>query len=41
MGLLWTCLVWMEFDKFQDLVSKKYTAQSWSWARRPFQVTGS
>ncbi|KAF6524893.1 hypothetical protein HZS61_010688 [Fusarium oxysporum f. sp. conglutinans] len=39
MGLLWTCPAWMEFDKFQDLVSKKYTAPSWSWARRPLQVS--
>ncbi|RGP62943.1 heterokaryon incompatibility protein het [Fusarium sporotrichioides] len=35
MGLLWTCCVVTEFDKYQDLVSKKYTAPSWSWARRP------
>ncbi|KAJ4092113.1 hypothetical protein NW761_006333 [Fusarium oxysporum] len=39
MGLLWTCPAWMEFDKFRDLVSKKYTAPSWSWAHRPLQVS--
>ncbi|KAJ9415601.1 heterokaryon incompatibility protein-domain-containing protein [Fusarium oxysporum] len=39
MGLLWTCPAWIEFDKFRDLVSKKYTAPSWSWAHRPLQVS--
>ncbi|EXA36899.1 hypothetical protein FOVG_12782 [Fusarium oxysporum f. sp. pisi HDV247] len=39
MGLLWTCPAWMEFDQFRDPVSKKYTAPSWSWARRPLQVS--
>ncbi|EXM16258.1 hypothetical protein FOTG_15456 [Fusarium oxysporum f. sp. vasinfectum 25433] len=39
MGLLWACPAWMEFDKFRDLVSKKYTALSWSWAHRPLQVS--
>lgn len=27
------------FDKFRDLVSKKYTAPSWSWAHHPLQVS--
>ncbi|RGP61095.1 hypothetical protein FLONG3_10650 [Fusarium longipes] len=37
-GLLWSTVAWMEFDDYQKLVSEKYTAPSWSWARRPLQA---
>jgi hypothetical protein len=38
-GLLWTCPgAWNEFNDYQNLVSKDYTAPSWSWARRPLKA---
>ncbi|CAG2009322.1 unnamed protein product [Fusarium graminearum] len=38
-GLLWTSTSeWKEFDEYQRLVPKEYTAPSWSWARRPLRL---